>query len=219
MRSMRLTFMGLALAVALGACGAAPREAGGQAQAEGIAVHGLWQIAIRNPDGSLDREHAFENAMIPAGADFLGRLLARGDGGTVLDVSRWLLAFGAEDGPVPGVGPCSLQLGAMTWSVSGRDPDLTTACVLGSSIPGGLDPSGDLAWTAIPGGLRLAGAAEATQDGTVNLVETWLVLVNPDNGAAFAAGFTGTSVGPFDDIVAGQSIQVTVDITFATPAS
>ncbi len=46
-----------------------------QAGNEGIKVHGHWQFDIYNKDGSFDRKVEFENALEPAGADVLIRLL------------------------------------------------------------------------------------------------------------------------------------------------
>ncbi len=47
------------LALAVGIAGPAAAEAG-----EGIKVHGDWTITIHNPDGSLDREVKFSNALV-----------------------------------------------------------------------------------------------------------------------------------------------------------
>jgi hypothetical protein len=77
----------------------------------------------------------------------------------------------------------------------------------------------------IDGGIRIEGAAVATQAGSIDYVETWLLVENGPPGGGLPPlpdlamnAMTGTDVGPFENIQAGQTIQVEVEITFATPA-
>ncbi len=227
MRSMRLTVLSLGLAAVLVGCGAASAGSSGgsaedSAQAEGIAVHGNWKIAILDPDGTVDREYEFRNAFKDAGADALGALLGI-DSPTAPSTIQWSVVFGETDilnpggDPVAGVGPCSFDLDLLL-SVQDRNALLGTGCFLSSPLAAS-DP-GTARLTAMPmdGGVSLSGTVEATQAGSINYVETWLV-VGELSTTIIPAAFTGTGVGPFEDIVAGQSIQVTVEITFSSPSA
>jgi hypothetical protein len=42
---------------------------------EGIKVHGQWVLEIKNPDGSLDSRHEFENSLVTGGQGALASLL------------------------------------------------------------------------------------------------------------------------------------------------
>lgn len=210
------------LAVLLIGCGGtapAAESSDHASQSEGIVVHGDWRVAIHNEDGSLDREYVFANALRDGAGDLLGQLLTVNwddpfDGyPTPLG---WTMTMGDT---VSGVGPCGTSINA----VAGSNPLLTTGCSLNptaAALPGGV-LDGTLVVSPIAGGIRLAASVLATQLGNIDYVETQL-LVATEEGSTFpvTAGnaFTGTAVGPFEGILPGQTIQVQVDITFASPA-
>jgi hypothetical protein len=211
---------------------------GGDAAGEGIAVHGNWRVTIYNSDGTLDEEHVFQNALRPQGGDALGRILSSQEWAAETGETNgaWTVVFGERDAfdldlnLVPGIGPCSTDISNFTLNLSilgaiaGRDIFLSTGCALwwpdiSSVLPtlasGVLD-----APEAIADGVKISGSVEATQDGSINYVETWLVFSEPPPVAGGlpdleGVAFTGTSVGPFD-AQAGQTIQMEVEITFET---
>lgn len=223
----------------INAGGSGEREAARDADGAGenIGVRGNWHVAIYNADGSLDEEHRFQNALRPNGGDALGLLLnpAWNWGGSD-GIGNVGIAFGQLDIPNPlgdpvlGVGPCALDItdNAIAIAVQnfyspvrGRNLLLSSGCLLWTTVTavslfpatGPLnEPEG------IPGGVRLSGSVTAEQGGSINYVETWLggfsVVTDPDFDLELYA-FTGTSVGPFD-VTAGQSVVMTVEITFTT---
>ena len=217
------------------ACGDSSRPSGeGSAvQSEAITVHGDWRVAIHNADDSLDREYQFANAMRVGAGDLLGRLLhVNVDSNPPPDgyprPYSWVLLFGDTDllavppdtGVIPGVSPCTSAIGVP--GVPGRNTLLSTGCVLDPVLAPFVEVDGIPLTTTIENGIRLSGSAVATQAGSINYVETWLYLRVGEGSGGFPElegnAFTGTSVGPFEDILPGQTIQVQVDITFASPA-
>jgi hypothetical protein len=180
---------------------------------EGIDVHGDWKIAIYNEDGSLDREYAFSNALRPTGGDALGHALHLPQTG-----NDWWLSFGDTNftpaGAVEvGISPCDTDMtqydGGSQGTVEGRVQSLTNGCVV---VPGNVTRS------VVPGGFRLFADHTATRDGAIDVVETWFGVFDLFTQEHRRFSFTGTGVGPFEDIRTGQSIQVQVEITFQTPA-
>jgi hypothetical protein len=212
---------------------------GGDSAGEGIAVHGNWRVAIYNADGTLAEEYVFQNALRPQGGDALGRILSSQEWAAETGETdgTWTVVFGERDsldlgggGLIPGIGPCSTDISDATLNLSivgavaGRDLFLSTGCALwwpdvSSVLPtltsGVLNPP-----EAIADGVRVSGSVEATQDGSIDYVETWLVFSEPPpvaGGLPTLEGFafTGTGVGPFD-AQAGQTIEMEVEITFET---
>lgn len=225
--SLMLLFAGLATVTLACGGGGSSAPADDSVQAEGIAVHGDWRISIYNTDGSLDREYVFANALRPGAGDVLGLMLAVDNpaaGGNAITANSWVIVFGDSDtvlpSPVPGVSPCTLDLSAGgpldPLSIPGRKFLLTTGCALATG--GGSGLSGTVTALPIAGGVQLSGSATATQAGSIDYVETWLGA-NFESSLIAGNAFTGTTVGPFPDIEAGQNIQIQVDITFSSPTS
>ncbi len=218
--------MGLAAVVAYGAWNGGGEHTATSASAvpsEGIDVHGNWHVSIYNQDGTLDREYAFENALRPGAGTFLGQALnnLKPDGSHSATVLYWTVGFGELDGtrtlngdPLPGLAPCSV----FADDVSNSNTSFTRGCFLTDDPTHNGEPGfGPLSEASIDGGIRLSGSVAATQAGSVNYVETQLMIAH-ETGLVDGSAFTGTDVGPFENIEAGQIIQVQVDITFATPA-
>jgi hypothetical protein len=203
--------MGLAAVVAYGAWNGGGEHTTTSASAvpsEGIDVHGNWHVSIYNQDGTLDREYAFENALQPTGSEVLGLLLTPTTPTTRLP-GGWTLALGQVADP--GLSPCNTGFGG---AFVGQNAQLVRACFVSFG-----DQATPLTVEPLSNGLRLSGNVTALiDDSTIDYVESFAHVVNPQDGSYVAYAFTGTDVGPFENIAAGQIIQVQVDITFDTPA-
>lgn len=173
---------------------------------EGIDVHGDWRIAIYNEDGSLDREYAFANALRPNAAEALGVILNANS----RVANRWMLVYGHTG--APSQGPCEFAVSG-SEPLLGRNEDLTQFCFSATN-----NSDTPLTVESIPNGLRLSGSQPAIfDDRAINYVESWVGTIDTQTGAQATYAFTGTDVGPFEHIEAGQVIQVEVEITFNTP--
>ena len=209
---MKRLFALIALGIVIAACGdsgaGAETAAGGPSEA--IQVHGHWTIDILNPDGTLDQRVEFENDLSATGSDFLVQSLAG-----AVPPGDWVVFLGALDnpiGPVPGIAPCAFTKSSFV----GTNPDhfqlLTTGCAIhNESVPSPDEPglSSNLAVTAGTA-LSLAGSVVATQDGGSAFVET---IASVGLGSDFFS-FTGQATGTVD-VLSGQTIEVTVDISFS----
>lgn len=189
--------------------GAPPRQNTSAVPSESIDVHGDWKVAIYNADGSLDREYAFSNALLSNAGEALGIALSPAPPTNNRRIN-WILAFG--DLTEPRQSPCAIGIGdpinGSNWPSGSVD-----LCFLDSRF--GTPP--DLSVESIDDGLRLSGSVEAAKSGTIDYVESWMVM-SRDDGTTSTFGFTGTEVGPFEDVQDGQIIQIEVEITFSTPA-
>lgn len=184
---------------------------------EGVQVHGLWTIDVRNPDGSLASRTKFENMLAPnatqsgtvypGGQALLWTLLAGSanstnstTGSSVIAWAVTLQGNGASDTP------CSFGpfFGNSSWN-----PALAPSCAVLSQFEGvslcqyfeeseqnsGLPPGcGNLqvqiptvSGTSIPNGFVLSGSVVAVQAGHISTVST----------VSFA-GQTGVSIQGFE---------------------
>jgi hypothetical protein len=218
--------LGLAvvLVVALAFNGSDDDAGGTSVRSEGIDVHGDWRIGIYNEDGTLDREYAFQNALLPDGVEAITTLLGlypEWSDTSVIVPSAWVVLFG-DLAPTPeeSASPCTIDLETESGGnlPAGHNSDLTLACGLIATSDRAPGLSGVLTITSIPGGARLTGSATATRDGSIEYVETWLQVVDVQESVPMTFAFTGTDVGPFEGITTGQTIEVTVEFTFQTPA-
>lgn len=176
---------------------------------EGVAVHGLWEIEVRNADGSLDDRYVFENALTSSGQMYLVGLLSRNFG-----LPGWgILLINSTGGP----GPCGELAGV------GAD------CLIVEESPG----PGISGWPGVtfyntltisptsPGGttLTLTGTANAVSDGSIDKVGSVMCVSLPasldpsvcNNGAEFTMRTLNVPV----TVSTGQQIFVTVSITFS----
>lgn len=176
------------LALAVAACATDTETAGGPT--EGIAVHGDWTIDIYDPDGTLVERTEFSNALDSfGGPQTLTRLLA----GTRV-AGNWNIQY---------LGDC--------------DP----SCSIGQNIDPVVSILGD--GTTVPYYLELTGSTDALDAGTIERVSTSLStcdeITSPVNcGGAGGARFTSTDLALADqvDIAVGQTVQITVEISFTT---
>jgi hypothetical protein len=193
-----------------------PQSAGenkGQASGgpqEGIRVHGHWSIDILNPDGSLVSHHEFENAL----ADY-GQTLAALLGGST--AGRWAVTLSSQHGTSPcqgGTGTpfpntCRLIESAATNATGGTAEFKTlTATMTAAGQQTGLNT------------LVLSGSATALVAGQVDRVDTSMSIcteATPRSGCTTAGGalpFT-TATPPAVQVAAGQTIRVTVTLSFS----
>jgi hypothetical protein len=175
---------------------------------EGVKVHGSWLIEVRNADGTLVSRHEFENALLADGAEVLGQLMTR----------------------QASVGAYRVFLGNATTEqrpclYSGNPVD----CIVDE--PGSADPREQVFKTltvtfAIDGPNAnktvLSGTATAQRDGEIDRVSTFVEVCGPGVAPAtcpFSVGsfpsFSGTNLPSPVAVSTGQSIQVTVVLSFS----
>ena len=193
---------------------------------QGITVHGQWTITIKNPDGSTAEKRQFQNSLNAiTGSQILtylisGQLVAGG-----MDVN---LNSGGQP-PCPGLNGCYLYTGpASNYYYCLNSSDGT--CYPNLTIAVGVDPISSKA------SLTLSGSIPATQTGNITYVNTDLVGCNADQEGAPPTGAI-TSASPYVcstnphgfadpypltqtqvsaiSVTSGQTIQVTVVITFS----
>lgn len=186
----RILVLAAALALAVTACAADSEPTSGPS--EGIAVHGDWTIDVYDPDGTLVDSTEFSNALTQNGAATLSELLA---GTRVVDRDSWRIGlYGCQPGP---------------------------------TCPAVLIPDAEVAVGTGPNGWPLIVTASdvAPDAGTIEWVATSFGWCNGSVSADSCAGagttatnFTSKNLDPSDQVTvaAGQTVQVTVEITFTT---
>lgn len=214
----------------------------GKGANEGITVHGHWTIEVRNPDGSLARHVEFENSLdpgftapnpttgqppitVPGGAAYMSAVLSGQWAGPIVPPASgtWVIAL---------VGPAGLS--NLTVLTSPNAPCISSlaACLIGqpgtfcATSPGincnlSVTPHGT---TPAFTGLQLSGSVAATQNGQISTVATLIgnLSCQPSGTACLPTGvntasFTSSTNFPGAPIsvIAGQTIAVTVNISFS----
>ena len=173
---------------------------------EGITVHGHWVIDVLNHDGSLASRHEFENALDTVlGPKVLVGLLAR-----KAAPGFWrVILYGQGNN-----GPCGTDAAPNVCTISESGVSYTA-------------DSKNLVVTASADGLKLilSGSVTAMRNASVSGVGTQTYACAASNTPAAPCGngsiltFTGSSVGtgmaaPVP-VQTGQTIQVTVTISFS----
>ena len=170
---------------------------------EGIKVHGHWVIDVRNPDGTLATHREFENALqggTLGGGVFLGAILSR-----TQTVGRWMIRFAGNPGP------CSLDtghgIGCLITEIAYADPS-------------GYFPTLVVSFSG-KNGFVLSGSAIAQRNSTIDGVTTTADTCSNTSapsqlcGAVNSYVLTSATLSPAVNVVSGQSITVTVTITFS----
>jgi hypothetical protein len=171
-------------------------------QHEGIKVHGHWTIEVRNADGTLVTHREFENALTSSGGGELASYLARSS-----TVGQWNVGlvgasvlFIDEPGPAAGAPNPGTVIGTLTVSApangtlvlsgSGTAP-LSTTITSVFSEPSACQP------TLAPSACNVASGNQT--------------------GAALGSlpAFTSATLPSPVDVTAGQTIAVTVTISFS----
>ncbi len=185
----------------------AAEESSGGPQ-EGIKVHGHWTITVRNEDGSLASRHEFDNALVPTIGDLLlARILNHSS-----SVGEWLIVMqgGACLNASSQAANCIITQSS-SWTDPNTFPNLTL------NIPSSGPDTGKLV---------LVGSAKAARQTVVVTVATFILECdNTFAPASFCAGpkavavqraFTYQAIGNLSiAVVAGQTIDVTVTISFS----
>lgn len=172
-----------------------------QGPQEGIKVHGHWVIDVRNPDGALASHTEVENALTPGGSSILALLLGR----TMSTVRGWNVTLSPVDGSPFGVDPVFPQTARIFEAAFGDAYGST-----GNNV----NRFGTLVVAQVYTTVVLKGTATAVADGQIGRVQTELML-------AFAGGnqvgydFSGTFLPSAVPLSAGQSIQITVTLSFS----
>lgn len=177
----------------------------GDASHQGIKVHGHWTVEVRNPDGSVVTHREFENSLFPspALASILGRQVASG---------FWTIFLypGTVCGNTNNAG-CSIAEPA------------NTCCLYNST---------NLSVTVSGNSFVLSGTVVATGGGSITTVQTDSQACpntvapsapcqsynsGPNFGFGAGAGFifTSTNPSPAISVAAGQTVAVTVNISFS----
>jgi hypothetical protein len=179
-------------------------------QHEGIKVHGHWTIEVLNPDGTLVTHREFENSLADAPFSLLPPILSR-----TLTVGFWaVLLDGTGGGPCASAGCQVSEGGAPNFSgyVPYNNLQVSTA---------GVPPNGNV----LRAQLVLSGTATALASSAVNQVQTILTYCpNTIAPGAIAANvsscqlgfaFTSAALAAPVQVSSGQSIAVTVNISFS----
>ncbi|MGB9230200.1 MAG: hypothetical protein WCC24_10705 [Terracidiphilus sp.] len=195
---------------------------------QGIKIHGHWVIEIRNPDGTLVAHREFENKLEGLeGGQLIMSLL-----GGVAVKGQWMVALSV---PCSSADFCVLgETGLPAPQTVPIAPDLTSAFGGASSLNCQSAPAGTCPQTlgiginSPIGTVQLIGSVVAANAGSIGAVETALqecygsnstyptvtvaacTQIAPNNPQYF----TGTTLTPAQSFIAGQTIIVTVTISF-----
>lgn len=173
-----------------------------------IKVHGHWTIEVRNPDGMLVTHREFENSLVQAGASFLASLLGRN-----YSVSFWMVEVFQSGG----AGPCNGQGGASGVQCFIVDPNSFTPA---PNIFQNLSVT-TASTSAGAKQLILSGTATAAVTSAIDTVYTQLgycrgtVAPSPLCPASGQTVFTAATVSPAVNVSTGQTIAITVAISFS----
>jgi hypothetical protein len=165
---------------------------------EGIKVHGHWTIVVRNADGSVASRHEFENVLMPTGKELMAKILARNN-----SAGTWAIR---------------LDSAQRVCTMSGQG----TPCIIGESGSATQFPNLNVSFSGSLSGSEviLIGSAKADAAGEVSFVETLLYACPPQSPGCSAGAtsflFTQRILSPpIGNIVAGQTIDVTVRLSFS----
>lgn len=198
----------IALAVVVAGCGGVTPE-GAAGPTEGIAVHGDWKIEVYDPDGTLAESHEFSNHLTDGGRSLLAQLLT-GVGSS----PEWEIVLGDLGGlDFTGTSPCTdaypVEVGAFANPVN-PTVFLEEACYIAVEA--------EIEDQSAASRIILNGSVDAARDGTIDIVETQgTTFISEPNTSFFETKvFTrNTEIDPVD-VTAGQTIQVTVEISFTS---
>lgn len=186
----------------------AEEKSSGDGSHQGIKVHGHWTIEVRNPDRTLVTHREFENSLVST--PLLSSLLSRTN-----SVGYWSILILGPGGVAPGSGICQGFKGIATYCTineaglgEASGPDLFNTLVVST---GGTN------------GLVLNGTMIAFFTGTISEVQTNLIacpatfpVSSPcPFGSGTSWGFTDAVLSTPIQVSAGQTVAVTVNISFS----
>lgn len=180
-------------------------RATGRGSHEGIKVHGHWTIEVRNPDGSVVTHREFENALFPSPA--LASILAR-----QAAAGFWTIALfpGTVCGNTNNAG-CSIA--EPTNTISLFNSNNLNVTVSGNSLvlSGTVLASGGGSITTVQTDSQACPATVAPS----SPCQSWPNGPNLGFGAGGGFIFTSTDPSPAISVSAGQTVAVTVNISFS----
>jgi hypothetical protein len=190
-------------------------KSSGDGKHEGIKVHGHWTIDVRNPDGTVATHREFENALISNGALTLAALLSRsfspGAWGILLNYAFQTPAPCADSGTGQ---PCIIvEPGAYPVLPGNYFPTLTVTTGTGAAasqviLTGTAIASGATSITNVVSDLYLCQSTNAPK--------TPCTFPNSANAPGEQGnGFTGVSLASPIAVQPGQTIAVTVTLSFS----
>lgn len=171
--------------------------------AEGVEVHGSWEIEVRNSDGSLAKKVEFENALV--GAYVIGKVL------TGLETpGTWSMVFGSSKSDNP-PDPCSVD-GQRFWCQV-EEPELT---IIATEV--GLELSATTMVEFDDSEIDFVSTALRTCSLNDSSVRSPLSPIECAASDTLAHSFTEKTLGEPIAVTLGQQITLNVAITFSTPA-
>jgi hypothetical protein len=190
---------------------ATPEEPKNKGAAEGIKVHGHWTIEVRDPDGKVATHREFENKLSPT----------LGSGGAVLISELMLGQISAS--------PSGFEIALLNSNNSFHWELLPAYLVASPPIPDtgviNVTPSTSGNPPVATGAFTLSGSVVNASQGTLSAVATEFFSCpstvspsscspNPYDPSAKNFEFTSTTLNPTQQIQQGQTIAVTVVISF-----
>lgn len=169
-----------------------PVHASAQVQPDGIKVHGHWVIEVRNADGTVAETREFDNALTGSGKQQLVEVMGRAH---MMGYWQIILYMSANSGPC----------------VNNGNPNACFIIEPGSPFPARSDifKNLTLALSAATGEITLQGSAVVGMDGDVGSVQTYIETPSP------GATFTNATLQPAVTVQAGQTVAVTVTLSFS----
>jgi hypothetical protein len=204
---------------------------------EGVTVHGHWTIEVKNPDGTLATHREFENAL--AATFGPATLVALLDGNYVPSGYSITLSTPTSTGgpcqPLSGNTACYLMGSLITPTPSSwfsAEPGWSGGCISANNCSLSLSITPNTVSSGVAAGLLFSGSipGSLTETGTISTVylNPWgcggmsttavLSTVSPTTCAAAAnptfGTLTGAILSPTVSVTAGQSVSVTVQLSF-----
>jgi hypothetical protein len=169
---------------------------------EGIKVHGRWTITVRNEDGSVASRHDFANRFLPQAAAPFAKVLAH-----QTTLGGWEIGMTAQD---PGGANVRVILVGEPSLGTAAGTRITTLQVLAPQA--GLDAGALILTGSMP---RFQSAAEIFRVNTS--YGECPATTTPANPCTpfFIRGFTQHDLITLVTVAQGQSLDVTVKITFS----
>jgi hypothetical protein len=186
---------------------AAEETAAGGGPHEGIKVHGHWTIEVRNPDGKVVSHREFENALFPSPA--LASLLAR-----QVAAGFWTIALspGTVCGNTNNAG-CSIAEPGNTLNLYNSYNLSVTVSGTSLVLSGTVLAAGGGSITTVQTGSQACAATVAPSAPCQNGSQIPTVNFGFGPGGGFI--FTSTDPSPAISVAAGQTVAVTVNISFS----
>ena len=201
--------VGLVATASFGALSPSGKPAATGVGSDGVQVHGQWAVVVRSIDGMVVGQYEFHNDFVGAelgtsgGADALAQILSGSKA-----PGAWDLSIQGSGCPASNGHFCQMFEPASSPSFFATPPDTKNLTVTAAE-------SGTDAFKIV-----LQGSVTATDDGTIDRVGTGLQRCPPTAavGADCGIGYneiTDRTLGTPINVLAGQSISITVKLSFS----